>query len=160
MGYYAVGSGDIELTGQLPEEVIKLAEIPYQIHFYKENMLEVTADDKYYEDEVYDFLNAVTPYTKQGTIYYSGEDDTQWKFEFKDGEWKEIGSRVVYDDRPALELSMVETQEFYGQLIDEIQDEIEKQEQLGWPHGALIEGDFYDNLKTRLQSVLQRWHVL
>ena len=160
MGYYAVGSGDIKLKEPLPEEIIKLAEVAFEVNFYNDKMLEVSNDDKYYEDEVYDFLNAVTPYTEEGTIYYSGEDDTQWKFEFIDGEWKEIGSRTVFDDQPALELSPADTEEFYGQLIDEIQDELESQEEKGWPHGSLIEGEFYDELKTRLESVLKRWKVL
>lgn len=165
MGYYAVGSGDIILKEDTPEnvlnEIIDFArDIFSNVNYSKEYGLDVFVDDKYHEDDMYEFFAKIKDYTEKGQIHYSGEDDCQWKFVFADGDWKEIGSRTVYDDEPAICLSENDKGEFLGQLIDQIQDVLDDQENRGWPHGALIIGEFYDDLKDKLESVLKGWKIL
>ena len=56
-------------------------------------------DDSYWEDDWHKFLDFIAPYIKDGEIIECmGEDFQLWGFRFKDGKWKEVEGRVVYDD--------------------------------------------------------------
>ena len=58
----------------------------------------IWGDEKYYDDDVRKFLNAIAPYTKSGEIEYNGEDNTLWRFAFRGGEWYEDSGYVSYVD--------------------------------------------------------------
>lgn len=53
---------------------------------------------RYNEDEVHNFFKAFTPFTKEGVVEYTGEDDSHWRFEFRNGRWYEDVGRIVYDE--------------------------------------------------------------
>ena len=61
----------------------------------------IWGDEKYYEDEVYQFLKAIAPFTTEGEIEYTGEDGEAWRFHFRNGSWYEDRGRIVYDDSMA-----------------------------------------------------------
>lgn len=61
----------------------------------------IWGDEKYYEDEVYQFLKAIAPFTTGGEIEYIGEDGEAWRFHFRNGSWYEDRGRIVYDDSMA-----------------------------------------------------------
>ena len=148
MGYYATGSGDIELTNALPNEVIALAKEAFSTFFLEKNVMEVVYDGKYYEDDIYAFLAAVKPYTKEGTIYLSGEDDCHWKFEFDDGDWKEIGSRIVFEDEPVL--SVADKTKLVDSIIDKVKACI----------SSTSADSQYDALRTQISDVLKEWNIV
>lgn len=103
MGYYANSNGDIKLnTESIPDEVKQLGKSVFECFIQAGDEISMSDYNKYYEDSVYEFLEAVAPYTDNGIIFYSGEDGTSWKFEFMDGEWKECSGQIVYDDDPYL----------------------------------------------------------
>lgn len=58
-------------------------------------------DAKYHENEILSLLNALEPYTIEGTISFQGEDDELWRLIFKDGHWKEERGEIVYTDAAA-----------------------------------------------------------
>ena len=92
MGYWATGDGWIEFAGDVSDakqyEIKKRLEETFEsVSCYgcetdkttreKVTAFEVEADDKYYESEVQDTLNAVSLMApvKAGEICYCGEDD-------------------------------------------------------------------------------------
>lgn len=124
MGYYANYSGTIttkpmsqqdvkrflaaidseEITGLLTE-----APTPYAFEQWEvtavssdENSIayeiSIWGDEEYYDDDVRRFLNAIALYTESGEIEYNGEDNTLWRFAFRDGEWYEDNGYVSYID--------------------------------------------------------------
>ncbi len=59
-------------------------------------------DAKYHEDEILSFLNALEPYTIEGTISFQGGDDDLWRFVFKNSHWAEERGEIVYTDAAAV----------------------------------------------------------
>ena len=53
---------------------------------------------RYDEDDVHNFFKAITPFTKEGVVEYTGEDDSHWRFEFRNGRWYEDTGRIVCDE--------------------------------------------------------------
>lgn len=148
MGYYATGSGDIELTNALPNEVIELAKEAFSTFFLEKNVMEVFYDGKYYEDRICAFLTAVKPYTKEGTIYLFGEDDCHWKFEFDDGDWEEIGSRIVFEDEPVL--SAADKTKLVDSIIDKVKVCI----------SSTSADSQYEVLRAQISDVLKEWNIV
>lgn len=126
MGYYANYSGSIETKPMSQQDVKRFlaaidseeitgllteAPTPYAFEQWevdgisKDSTVDAIAyyitiwgDEKYYDDDVRTFLNAIAPYTKSGEIEYNGEDNTLWRFAFRDGEWYEDNGYVSYID--------------------------------------------------------------
>lgn len=64
-------------------------------------MVEFDVDDKYSgDDEVKEALEGIRriALVESGEIEYIGEDDTYWRFIYKDNEWKMQRGTVVYED--------------------------------------------------------------
>lgn len=126
MGYYANYSGSIETKPMSQQDVKRFlaaidseestgllteAPTPYAFEQWEVNEtfkdstgdaiaydIAIWGDEKYYDDDVRKFLNAIAPYTKSGEIEYDGEDNTLWRFAFRGGEWYEDSGYVSYVD--------------------------------------------------------------
>lgn len=112
MGYYANGSGIIDfvgvLTNELYESVIEILSENFNVggvreyrNFNREphTTIDIWTDDKYFEDGVISALHRVAslaPLSEHSIVQYVGEDNTFWRFVFKDGKWYEQNGRVVY----------------------------------------------------------------
>lgn len=154
MGYYANGSGSLHLTKEVPDDILDMADQIFEEVYVDNDDLELSYGyQKYHSDDLNDFMNAIILYADRGSIYFSGEDDSQWKFTVKNGSWEEISGRTVYDDeRPVKENDVPE---FVGQLIDQVQDTLDD---IG--NKCLISGEHYDLLKDRFISTLKNWKVI
>ena len=112
MGYYANGSGGITFKEVLPEETYKKIENMLLETFETDgcrtfkatkmsdakSYFDIWNNEKYYGDAVEATLNdvaAVAP-IENGEICYHGEDDSIWRFKFKDGKWIEQNGEVNY----------------------------------------------------------------
>ena len=100
MGYCATYYGDMKTRPLTPPEKTAL---DLRLRFWKdENVFEdfdygfatddscaitLSGNSKYYEEDVKDFLAEIEPYMNSGEIEYSGEDETFWQFEFRNGNW-------------------------------------------------------------------------
>lgn len=109
MGYYASGYGSVTAKDKSSADAItKLLEDSEQFLFsgwpnsLYDQPLVITIqqdDDKYHEDEVYDFLHSIEDYITEGLIEYTGEDDYHWAFKFKPDirEWRELSGEIIYE---------------------------------------------------------------
>ena len=100
MGYYANGAGRIILKEKLPAEIEASLDDAFEgVDYDRMNdlVIDVWRDDKYYEDDVTLALNRIAKYTESGEIIFNGEDGSNWRFLFRDGEWEEENGSVIYD---------------------------------------------------------------
>lgn len=151
MSYYATVGGDIAVGENNFNEVFEKAEriFPYAGRF--RDGIEVTGYDTYCEEEIQDFLDEIAPCTESGEIFFTGEDDSKWKFKFTGNKWEEFNSKCIYEDEPFIE-SPADKAELVGQLIDQIQDNMQI--------GFTIEGTLYDTLKAKITETLHNWNVV
>ena len=61
-------------------------------------LIDVAGYGLYIENSVYDFLNKISKFTESGEIYYSGEDESYWRFMFRNGSWHEDSGNITYQD--------------------------------------------------------------
>ena len=155
MSYCATCEGDFRLKEDLPEDVLDFAEDIFDSVEVVGKNLYLYNYGNYHDYDVEELLNKITKYIECGDLYFSGEDNCFWKFSVKDNEWHEYGGEVVYEDQPKLSLSESDRSEFLGQIIDQVQDALEKQ---GW--NISITGMPYAELKTAIQDTLKNWNVL
>ncbi len=138
MGYTAHGTGSIKIKAGVSEETLRAAlakaqgpyacfglEISGPYTLTGQTFVDLSHDDNYREDEVYDTLGLFTEIAESGVIEFEGEDGNFWKIELKDGEWKERQGRVVYD---LSEFSTEELQEELDRREREFQEERNKRE--------------------------------
>ena len=96
MGYYANGSGNVELRDSEFKEIVKnvLSDTFETFTSGSPNDLTVSVfiDDKYYKDSVLETLEKIAPYISEGEIEYHGEDEAAWRFVFtqETKQWEEI----------------------------------------------------------------------
>ena len=152
MGYYAYGAGEVTLIKELPEQVLKDVKDIYSYTERYKDTLFFSIDSNYHEDDVVGLLDELKPYISEGLVEYTGEEDTHWRFSFKDGEWTEFNGRTVYDDEPFIQKT--ETEEFIGQLIDQVEDIIASS------NTVVFKGNKFDELKKKFTEVLSNWKVI
>lgn len=121
MGYYAEYSGSVQLkekpSGELIDELRNTFET---VDLWTSNNTGITELDiggyhKYYENEVYEALNKLSPIVQEGEIHYVGEDGSHWRFKLNDGGWFEENGFVFYDS------NLPVRNEFINQVIDRVQ---------------------------------------
>ena len=54
--------------------------------------------ENYAEECVHDFLRSINENTLYGEIVFEGEENTNWRFKFKDGKWYEENGTITYDE--------------------------------------------------------------
>ena len=106
---------------------------------------------KYYEDDTYEVLDKIAPLVESGEIEYSGEDESHWRFIFKDGTWNEEYGYIHYESE--LTKAEEDKEEFLGRIIDVMQDCLDD------PKGKTIEGDWYDKIHSELEFIMKAWEV-
>ncbi len=151
MSYYATLGGDIVVKENNFNEVFERADKIFPYAGKWKDGIEVSGYDNYHEEEIKDFLDEIAPYTESGEIFFTGEDDTRWKFKFTGNRWEEFNSKCVYEGEPFIE-SPRDKAELVGQLIDQIQDNM----QLDF----IIDGELYDTLKSKITETLHNWSIL
>ena len=114
MEYYANGSGSIIFKEVLPEAVFgrikdklqKVLEADGSTKWKpmtsspEVSYVDIWDSEKYYGDEVETVLNEVAEMAEieEGSIEYVGEDDSLWRFIYRDGKWHEESGHVEYSD--------------------------------------------------------------
>ncbi|MBR0420277.1 MAG: hypothetical protein IJI66_14040 [Erysipelotrichaceae bacterium] len=115
MGYYAKFEGslnlqsfqDTEMIEQLTSEVFEEESYNF-IRLDKADKrilsIEFCGNEKYYEDEWWDFLNSINFYVKDGSVEFVGEDDSLWRFIKRNGsgEFVEEDGYVAYHTHKSL----------------------------------------------------------
>lgn len=102
MGYYADGGGVLELKPNIDVDELESkldassGGLSYSI---SDKEIEFWCEDKYYEDSVYDDLEAVKPYIVAGNLDFIGEDKTIWRIRFDPDkqEWIEESGTIDYN---------------------------------------------------------------
>ena len=151
MSYYATLGGGIVVEENNFNEVLEKAEKIFPCAEKWKDKIEVSGYDNYHEEEIQDFLNEIAPYTESGEIFFTGEDDTRWKFKFTGSNWEEFNSKCVYEGEPFIESSS-DKGELVGQLIDQIQDNLHPT--------YTIDGELYETLKSKITETLHNWSIL
>ena len=49
-------------------------------------------------------FKTIAPYMNEGYIIMKGEDDSIWKWKFRNGRFREVSGRVVFDDEAHVEI--------------------------------------------------------
>ena len=149
MGYSASWDGHIKFKKDITNNIIEECEYVFtELHHDPVNKtLEFYGNGKYHDDEVYSFLNRITNITESGEIKFHGEDDTHWRFIFKDNEWKEESGKVCYES------DFGDKDEFIGRIIDVIQDCIDN------PRGYIIKDEWYDEVAGELEDIMKAWDI-
>lgn len=99
MSYTAFGGGQLVLIKDIPIKV--LTPLDYQhagfdIELSPDGGLWLTFESNNYNDQIEPALNALAPYIKSGDINFSGEDNSNWRFHFKDGTVEEQSGEIIY----------------------------------------------------------------
>ena len=121
MGYYANGKGGITFKGTVSEDefsnIRDLLSEAFECDGEREwkatsasdpiTYFDIWENDKYYGDVVEDTLRKVADIADimEGSIEYIGEDDSLWRFIYRDGEWIEQNGHVEYNDYDAEKLA-------------------------------------------------------
>lgn len=106
MGYNAYGEGNIKLS--LP---CKNAEAFYinamydagyeaQVENRAGNVVDLWVqypNENWHEDRTLEMLEDLKPVTLKGCICFSGEDDTYWRYIFRNGEWHAERGHIAYE---------------------------------------------------------------
>ena len=118
MGYCAVGCGTIIMKKPSDSEIRKILDtldltdanfldsIQEYCNFDDFNITEtiptlvfdIGANQRYYDDEIREFLLAIESYVISGELNYEGEDQTFWRFYFRNGHWYEDTGTITYED--------------------------------------------------------------
>ncbi len=108
MGYCASGSGSANLKKGVDIEKLEADLLRkgnnLDFDFFasidgEEWFISFWGSEKYHEDEVLNFLEALSPSVENGVIEYLGEDGCAWRFiQDQTGSWREENGRVVYAD--------------------------------------------------------------
>ena len=96
--YMAKCSGTIVLKdGVDANEIDKSLEGLFDDTYPNGKNIEVYACmDNYIESEYYSLYEKISPFVKEANIEFTGEDDSVWKHECKDGIWNELSGEIVY----------------------------------------------------------------
>lgn len=102
MGYSAAGNGiiilknnDINSITPEMEELLRNAFSDSEVS--PDHGLWLTYKyDKYDEDTVMLCLEAIALVTESGSVEFTGEDDSFWRFVFQNGKWIEQSGEIVY----------------------------------------------------------------
>ena len=87
----------------------------------KNQDIELSYCNNYYEDMILELLNTLVPFTAEGFISYRGEEGDLWCHVFAGGEWTERSGRICYDEpRPQFE----ESKQNLERLIEEIRRQV------------------------------------
>lgn len=151
MGYYATWGGQIKFKDKPSKDIIEKINDCFVCYDQNENTLSVGDYSKYYEDAAYEVLDKIAPLVESGEIEYSGEDESHWRFIFKDGTWNEEYGYIHYESE--LTKAEEDKEEFLGRIIDVMQDCFDDQK------GKTIEGDWYDKIHSELESIMKAWEV-
>lgn len=155
MGYYASYNGYIRFKNIPDKEIMDCLYNTLDCYSDKKDLLEVTVDgnDKYHEDEIYEVLNKIKPFVKEGELEYHGEDDYHWRFIFKDNDWVEENGEVYYESQLPLLKKGEDQAEFVGQIVDIAEDCLNDSEEV------LIDNDRYDTFIEKLINMMKEWKV-
>ena len=120
MSYYAKYNGEIHFKKGSAEDIRNMIEeepVLYILGIYDakeprelgtikdENFYIIYGgDEKYHEDDIKEMLRSFAPYVEIGEIEFVGEDDSLWRFIFKDGKWYEENGLVIYDEDGGFEI--------------------------------------------------------
>lgn len=111
MGYNAYGAGTVTITdAEAAKAALKarynvtgddinriLDSLDSGFYFQDGDWLVYDSGANYHDDEEFEILSTLAPYVKNGSeIRMSGEDDSHWRFIFKDGRVMEEGGTVSY----------------------------------------------------------------
>ena len=170
MGYYASGSGQVVLKDKIPDEVCEsLAEVFSDVEDAPDGGLWLTFEyDKYHTDDVWESLERLAPYVKDGNVTFTGEDCDSWRFAFYDGKVRYEYGRTVFEPSNKDERNS-ERLEMLGKLADIVEDwltrkgitpEILHCDDSDDPDGALIYGCDYAELTDNFEDVLINYGLL
>ena len=105
MECYAEGNGTALLKDNINKNELfwkldkKIKEAYYLEYDYdKDKTIHITDSVYYREKDIVEFLNILSSYITEGTIKYTGDDDTHWKFVFnaKTEEWNKLKGEIYY----------------------------------------------------------------
>lgn len=84
------------LSKRLDEKAEQASCLEYE--FCENGNIDIYDNENYREEDIRNFLNALSPYIVDGEMEYSGDDDSHWKFAFnkKTGEWDKIKGKIYY----------------------------------------------------------------
>lgn len=155
MGYTAEWGGHVVFNKAPSEEILsKIKYVFNDIYRSEEKIISVGGYDKYHEEDVYELLDGIAKDTESGEIEYSGEDNSYWRFIFKDGKWIEESGWIYYESElPKINTAQGDKEEFLGRIIDVMQDCLDEHK------GETIEGETYDNIRNKLTAIMKAWCV-
>ena len=105
MSYMAYGNGMVKLKDGVNKEALyekldKIVDDCLGLEYEEalNGYISFWDIDNYYEDEIMNFLNALTPHITEGQIKYSGEENCYWMFEFnpETNAWDELDGGCYY----------------------------------------------------------------
>lgn len=126
MGYYANSSGCFEVKDLKDVDAVLAAieEFGAGDSWVDGGSVSFFYNDKYYEDEVFEFLGKVEEYLEAGEVEWVGEDRCHWRHILKNGKFEEESGEIVYGEaaeRARGELSeKIEVETPLGKLVAEV----------------------------------------
>ena len=179
MSWCANGWGRIYLKPNgIPQNVIdQLDEMQeFELHSRMDRNDEVEwtlcYDGNFHEDCVESYLNVIAEYVDHGDIEMQGEEDTYWKYVFKDGHWHEVSGRIAYEDEfikcSEINRSNENKLSFLHDIIDVFENFLEDKgivienpdkEQSG-DSASNIYGCDYMDLESEIECVMKNWEVI
>lgn len=101
MGYYASGSGVLKLKSEVPEDVLALLSWENagfsEVADSPDGGLWLTFEySRFHDDDMVHAMNKIAQYVESGDVEFCGEDDSHWRYHFRNGKMEEQSGEVVY----------------------------------------------------------------
>ena len=90
--------------------------------------IDIYDDEKYHEEDTREFLTVITPYITEGTLNYSGEDDSIWRFvfDYEKQTWNEEDATIAYGFEDYTDWDLIQELKNRGYKISKIDTYLEK----------------------------------
>ena len=155
MGYHANYDGYIKFNTRPVPGILDLMNETFANFRYEDDLNECTFGgfERYRSEDIKKALDSTSRYAKSGKVEYDGDDYTHWRFLFDNGEWIEEEGSVYYESELPLQ-DRDQREEFYGRLIDIVQDCMDN------PEDETIRGEWYDKVRNEFAAVMKAYKVV
>ena len=172
MGYYAHGNGTAKVREGITIPASVLAMLGREFSEVKDtpdgNLILEFEYGRYHEEDVAEVLRTLAHFA-DGTVEFTGDDESHWRFVFDGGKIQYEAGRIVYEpvemwNRQSHRAEMI------GCIIDSFEDwltdkgitaeDIPNDDRDGDDDAALIYGCDYAELEDAVKDTLVKWGLL
>lgn len=144
MGYYATWDGNVKMDSVPTDKTMDDIQAVFACCEYDliNNFLTIYGNGKYRDEDVISILEQIKPSVINGEICFTGEDDSHWRFVYRNGNWEEEQGEISYNSDNQILNNRKE--EFIDEITNTVLSCLERNE---------------GKIKEELESFMKRWEI-